>query len=142
MVGCSRKAAPATTTVVVDSTRVEIRYRDVPVPVPGETVTIIEQIECDSLTNKPKPKEFKAKGTKAVVTGKIDEQGNLNVTGGCDSLTAIIQAMDSLIFRLKHEKKTIEEKEYVTRNIDKFCRWFTGIALLLTTGYIILKLKR
>jgi hypothetical protein len=142
VVGCTRKGAPSTTTVVIDSTRVEVKYRDVPVPVPGETVTITEYIECDSTTNKPKPKKFEARGEKAVVTGSIDEQGKLNVTGGCDSLTAIVKAQDSLIFRLKHEKKTIVEVQYLTRGIDKFCRWFTGIVLLLTTGYIILKLKR
>lgn len=143
VVGCSRKAVPATIEVR-DSIRTEIKYRDVPVPVPGEKVKVIEYIECDSVTNKPKPVSIKAKGKKAFVNVTIDKQGKLEATGGCDSLVAIIQAQDKEIFQLRHRREVKIQKVHEPRWYDIAARWislFTLLGILLLILVTFLKLK-
>jgi hypothetical protein len=142
--GCSRKITSTTTSKVSDSLSVKIVPRFITVNVPGETVTVKEYIECDSLTNKPKPKEFKAATGRAKVTVSVKADGELIATGGCDSLKLQLEARDSIIYHLRREEKeTVREKVvYETRPIDKFCRPFTGIALLLITGFIFYKLNK
>lgn len=139
--GCSRKAAPSTSVEITDSTITKEVPRIIEVHVPGDTVIIQEYIECDSLTNKPKPKKLSASHARAFVSVSIDSTGMLEASGGCDSLRKEIEVMDKEIFRLRHEKKTITAVEYKTRGIDIFCRWFTGIAIVLLIIYVILKIK-
>jgi hypothetical protein len=143
VVGCGRKAVPSITSEVRDSIVVREVPRLVEVKVPGETVTVKEYIECDPVTNKPKQKDIKANTGRAHVAVAVRSDGLLTASGGCDSLTAVIQQMDKEIFRLRHEKR--EEvrvvTQYKTRDIDVFCRWFTAIVLLIIILYTIVKFK-
>lgn len=130
VVGCSRKAAPSTTTEVTDSIHVREVPRFFEVKIPGDTVTVVEYIECDSVTNKPKPFTIKSKSKRASIVVNVDKNGLLTSTGVCDSLQQVIQAMDKEIFRLRIEKSKKVVPAYITRDIDKACRWIAGIVLL------------
>jgi hypothetical protein len=137
--GCSSRVAPSI------STKVEVRdsivYQEVPriveVKVPGEKVTITKYIECDSVTNKPKPVEIKVKSakSKASVSVKVDSTGLMTATGGCDSLKLALEVMDKELFHYKHEKSDTKEVKpqiiYKTLTIDIFCRWFSAIVLVV-----------
>ena len=141
--GCSRKTMTSTSEVR-DSTVIKYVPRLVEVKVPGDTVTIKELIECDELTNKPKPFLRKSKTAKAKVSVAIDKRGMLTATGGCDSLKTVVQTMDKEIFRLRHESKTQTETkiEYKTRTIDKWARTICLIEVIALAGYIFYKLNR
>jgi hypothetical protein len=152
VVGCSPRAVPSTTTdtktVVRDSIIVKEVPRIVEVKVPGETVVVKEFIECDSTTNKPKPKVIKARHGNAFVKVKIESDGSATATGGCDSLQALVEVKDKEILHLKEklteksktETKVITQKK--TRTIDIFCRCFTGIVLSIILLVLISKLKK
>lgn len=143
VVGCSRKAAPSTYTVEkeTDSIHTKIEYRDVPVLVPGEKVVVKEYIECDKATNQPKEKEIKAKSGKSFVDVSIKKDGSITATGGCDSLTVVIQAKDSIIAHYKTMSKSKTETKVVTEYInhwyDPYCRGFSLIVLLAITLYLV-----
>jgi hypothetical protein len=136
LVGCKQPPAATITEHRKDSIDTRIVYRDVPVPVPGEKVVVTEYIKCDSVTNKPLPVTIVGKGKKAFTKTTIDKDGKLESTGGCDSLTAVIQAKDSVISRYseytrKEVKPTII---YRTRTIDWWAR-IVAIVAILYTGY-------
>lgn len=142
--GCNRKIVSSTTTKVRDSLIVKEVPRIVTVTIPGDTVTVKEYIECDSITNKPKPKEFKSGNGRAKVSVMIADDGSLTATGGCDSLQRAIEVRDKIIEKFhseeKNELKTVVE--YKTRGIDKFCRWFTAISIILIVAYIFYRLNK
>jgi hypothetical protein len=138
--GCSRKAI-TTTTEVKDSIVTRYVPRLVEVKVPGDTVAIYEYLECDSVTNKPKPFSAKAKSKKAHVAVVIDSTGKLSATGGCDSLKALLKAMDKELFHYRHEKKEEVIPQFKTRKIDVILRWIAITYLLLTVAYILKKLN-
>jgi hypothetical protein len=143
VVGCSRKVVPATHEVR-DSVHVSIEYRDVAVPVPGDTVEVTEYLECDSLTKKPKPVNIKAKATKAFVNIIIDDHGKMSVTGGCDSLIAIVKSMEKQILKLKHEKKTVIQEVRKLRWYDHAAHYISLVTLVCFAAlviYALIKLK-
>lgn len=142
--GCSRKAAPSITSEVRDSIIIQYVPRTVEVKLPGDTVTLTEYIECDSVTNKPKPVKFNVHSKRAKVKVEIDSEGKLTATGGCDSLKGVIQLLDKEILRLRSEKRKEVQvvTEYKTRGIDIFCRCFTGCFFLLLTLFVLFKLKK
>jgi hypothetical protein len=145
VVGCSSRVAPSISTK--EKVRDSIVVREVPriveVVVPGETITVTKYIECDSVTNKPKPVELIVKSVKSKVTLKVDSTGLMTATGGCDSLKLALQAMDRELFHYKHEKTEIKEPQviYKTRSIDIFCRWFSAIVLVLLGIIIFHKIR-
>jgi hypothetical protein len=142
LASCSKKLT-TTTTVVKDSIIVKEVPRMVEVFVPGATVTVKEYIECDSLTNKPKPKKIQAQTGKAFTSVEVKADGTLTAIGGCDSLQHLVQVLDKEVFRLRYEKKdsVLTKIEYRTRCIDKFCRWFTGISIASCLLFLGLHLK-
>jgi len=139
---CSKKTF-TNTSQTKDSIHIEYKERLVEVPVPGDTVEVEKLIECDSLTNKPKPFTVKMKSGRARINLKVDSKGSLTATGICDSLTRIVKLADKEIFRLREkiEKLEVLKTEYKTRTIDKIARWFMLVALLTGGGLIVLKLK-
>lgn len=143
LASCSKRTT-STTSSVRDSIIIKEVVRIDTVKLPGATVTIREQIECDSVTNKPKPATLSGQGGRAKIKVSIDSAGMLTATGGCDSLNQIIKALDREVYHLRHEQKkeTVTVTEYKTRGIDKFCRWFTGISLLLIILIVVLKIYR
>jgi len=150
VVGCSRKTAPSTSIEYSkeDSVHAEIKHRDVPVPVPGETVVVHDTIDCDKLTNKPKEEHIKAKSGKAFVDVNIHKDGSITASGGCDSLTAVIQAKDSIIAHyqtiIKSKTEVKVETEYINHWYDPYCRGLALIILIAIALYILhtfLKIK-
>jgi hypothetical protein len=145
--GCSRKVTSATETHEVsvdDSTHIEYVPQYVEIKLPGDTVTVVQRIECDSLTNKPKPFMIKAKSTRMMLRVDLDSKGDLITTCAEDSLKQIVKTMDKTIFHLRHEvdvsKKIVPQ--YLTRKIDIICRWIAGIVVGLTVGYGIYRLTK
>ncbi len=143
VVGCSRKVAPSITIAEKekDSSHTEIRYRDVPVPVPGEKVIVHDTIDCDKVTNKPKATHIKAKSGKSFVDVDIHNDGSVTASGGCDSLKLIIQAKDSVIAQYhttafnKTETKVVTE--YINHWYDAYCRGISILVLLTIAIYIL-----
>lgn len=151
VVGCGRRAVPSTTTETITIVKDSIIVKEVPkiveVTVPGDTVTVTEVIECDSVTNKPKAKKVKAGNGRAKVQLNIDASGNATVIGGCDSAKIAIQVLERQIEKYRNEStaksKTVVKTvvKYRTRGIDVFCRWFTGIVLFIILLVLYQKLK-
>ena len=128
---------------VKDSIHIEYVPREVVVTLPGDTVEIIKVIECDPVTNKPKPFQISKKATKAKIHLKVNSSGQLTATGSCDSLRQVITALDKEVFHLRKEKKsTVKVVEvFKTRKIDKFCRWFTIIVVVGGAIYIYMRIR-
>lgn len=142
VMACSQKTA-VSSTEVTDSTVTRYVTRIDTVIIPGEKVTLKEYIECDTVTNKPKPFQAKAKKGKAYVSVKIEPTGELTAQGGCDSLTQVIKAMDKEIYRLRHEKKfeVKVEKEYINHWYDPPARFISLLTIVVVAGYVVIKLK-
>ena len=142
VMACSQKTA-VSSTEVTDSTVTRYVTRIDTVTIPGEKVTLKEYIECDKVTNKPKPFKAKAKNGKAHVSVKIEPTGELTAQGGCDSLKQVVSLMDKEIFRLRHEKKLEVRvvKEYKTHWFDPPARVISLLAILFVAGYIFIKLN-
>lgn len=144
VVACGRKTVPSITTEVRDSIIIKEVPRLVEVPVPGAIVTVNEFIECDSNTNKPIPKRIEANSGKARASLDVRADGSTILTGGCDSLLVLVNAMDKEIRHL-HSEKTKEVRPvpvYKTRSVDIFCRWFTCIVGVLVIGLFFRKLNQ
>lgn len=132
---CSRKTVSTTSvTTEKDSTYVKEISRDVEVKIERDTVTITEFIECDSVTNKPKPIKIKKSSTRASINIDISSDGKLTATSECDSLNAIIEVKDREIHRLT-QKETKETT--ITDKTRRFPWWgFLLIGFLL--GVIVM----
>lgn len=139
--GCGRKVVPSITTEVSDSVLVREVPRFIPVPIPGDTVEIERLVECDSVTNKPKPFAVTKKATRASLQVSIDTAGRLQSKAICDSLQKIVEAKDREIRRIRKEKTVIEKPVYVTTGFDRFCRWWFAITATILIVTIFLKLK-
>lgn len=140
---CSPKVI-TTTSEVKDSVRVEYVPREVLVQLPGDTVQVVQWIECDSTTNKPKPFTVKAKSSRSKLNLKVNSSGELTATASCDSLQQIVNVLDKEVFRLRHESsKNVEVvTQYKTRRIDIICRWYAGLSVLMLILFVVLKFYR
>lgn len=139
--GCGRKVVPSTTTEVSDSVLVKEVPRFITVTTPADTVLIERLIECDSVTNKPKPFNVKRKSRQARLIVNVDTTGKLTTTGICDSLQKVIEAKDKEIYHLRKEKMTIRIPVYTTSDFDIFCRWWFATTAIILIVTIFLKLK-
>jgi len=144
VVGCGRKAVPTTSikSEVHDSVITKEVTRFVAVKLPGDTVTITDYIECDSITNKPLPKKINAHGARAKIAITINSSGLITGTGGCDSIKAVVEAKDKLIYQLRIENKTLNETKFVHQPawFDIAARWIASVFILLIIGCVVLKL--
>jgi hypothetical protein len=129
---CSRKTV-TTSTNVTDTTTIREIIRYDTIRTPGDTIRISELIECDSITNKPKPITIRERVGRATASVTINNQGQLQVQASCDSLENIIRIMDKEIFRLRHETKTV----YYEKKPSKFKQWIDNVTYTLL-GLIIL----
>lgn len=139
---CCKKFT-TTTTIVKDSVIVKEVPRLVEVPVPGDTVKIIDVIECDSLTNKPKPKKIQATTGRAFTSVEVKADGTLTATGGCDSLLQVIEVMDREITRMRSETTETETTQiaYRATTFDIFLRWLFGIVIAAVGIRTLLRFK-
>lgn len=143
VVGCSRKVT-STTTEVTDSVHVREVPRFITITEPGDTVVLERMIECDSITNKPKPFTTSKKSGRASVTLSVDESGKLTSTNVYDSLHKVIKVMDKEIYRLKHTKQreTVTVTEYKKRSFDSFTNWWFAITAIVLICFIFFQLKK
>lgn len=143
---CSKKVVPISDSVTIinsDSTHVEDKFTPDTVRIAGDTVRLVKVIECDEKTNKPVPFAAKLKSGRESVGLTLNSKGELNVAGICDSLNRVIQVKSETIYRLRKELsvKQTTSVQFITRKIDLYCRWFSGIVLALCVGYGAAKLK-
>lgn len=137
---CSKKIS-TTTSSVRDSTVIREIIKHDTVHVKADTITIKQMIECDSVTNKPKPFKIKEHSGRAKATVEVKTNGELTVIASCDSLELVVQTMDREIFRLRHEKK----ETTILKQPSKFKIWidytayFLSILLIL---YIVFKVVK
>jgi hypothetical protein len=136
---CSCKPPAATTKEVShnqrDSVHEKITERLVPYAVPGETVTVTEYIECDSVTNKPKPAKGSARNGKSETSFDLDKNGKLTSKCKCDSVELLLKETQKEVYTLKQtsdkEKDSEVRIEYKTRDIDRVCRMMAVILIVV-----------
>ena len=130
---CKSVVPPQVTTNTMDSTMVEVRERVDTLWMAGEVLEVPVYIECDSLTNKPKPFKQKKVGKNVSATANLDKKGLLTLTCKEDSLMVVTKKLDSIVFRLRHEDKTITLPPVVTHTphwFDIGFRWWALVTAL------------
>lgn len=135
--GCKRP--PVRNEYRSDSTHVQELVRIDTVQLQGDSILVEVPIECDSLTNQPKPVKYRFNSSLSSLT--VTGSGILSINSIRRPQRLLFPGKDRIEYRDKGVEKEVVVTEYITRRIDIFCRWFTGIALLLTLLYIIYKLK-
>jgi hypothetical protein len=141
-VGCGRKIMPSVTTEVKDSIVIKEVPRYIFVDVPGDTVKVPPVvIECDPVTNKPKPFRTAVKSGRASASATLNDKGELTIVSACDSLHRIVQVMDKELYHFRHESKSEIKTtiEYRTRKIDIICRWISGAVVALIVAFVAFK---
>lgn len=140
-VGCNQKFASSVTTKVSDSTWVTETPRTIDVLIPGYSLGVKRMIECDSITNKPKPFVVEKKEEHASLRTEVTEEGELIADSKCDSLVKQVEVLEQKIHTLRTEKTdTIQPIiQYKTRQIDIVCRWIAGATVLAVGGFTALK---
>ena len=105
---------------------------------PGDSVTFIEYLDCDTATNKPKPVIIEGRSNQARVSVAIGTGGQAKITCLCDSLREVVKVYDKELFRLRHESKVTVKTvvEYRTRQIDIVGRWVLVVLLVLVLLYL------
>jgi hypothetical protein len=141
VMGC-RSSKAVITKDVIDSTRITVTPRLIPIEIPERKLGIQMWIKCDPVTNKPIPvtQEFKGENTKAVFN--LDDQGNMTGNVTCDSLQRLVEVRDSTIIRLRKES-TVTEKIIEVHK----ARWYDHLsyaanAILIILTLILLLFKR
>lgn len=146
LAACAKKITPSNSIswLVEDSTHVGEVARQDTIYVPGDTIRLTQMIDCDKVTNKPKPTSGTARSIRGGVAISVDKTGKLVAIAVCDSLASVVTVMDKEIFRLRHSEKKEKEVivEYRTRKIDIFCRYISGGLLLLIIGYVVAKVRK
>lgn len=141
MWSCASKTF-TTSKEVYDTTYVEYRDRLVTYRVPADSAKLVPiRIECDPVTNKPKPVMGKKKSGRATVTAGVNASGDLFARSDCDELKGEINAQDKIIRQLRRELEQRTKTEYRVPLIHKVALWYMIITILLGAGYLVLKLK-
>jgi len=136
LLACRTAVPPQVATNTFDSTMVEVRERVDTLWMDGEILEIPVYIECDSTTNKPKPMSIKKAGKNVSASASLDKKGLLKIRCKEDSLMMVTRKLDSIVFRLRHQDKTITLPPVVTHTpywFDVLFRWWA----LLTAIYIV-----
>lgn len=125
-------------TVIVERLRVDTLH------IAGDTIRLAGvQIKCDSLTNLPKPLDFRRQSGRARLGLTIGATGILTAESTCDSLQRIVEIRDKEVYRLRSRLSTVVKPPvFRTRTIDYFCRCFTVVVVLLIAGAIYLRIRR
>jgi hypothetical protein len=138
---CSRRVITQTVEhTIIDSVYVTLKPRDTTIYIPGDTVRITDIIECDSITNKPKPINISSRSGRAQAQVQITADGRLNILAHCDSLEQVITVMDKEIFRLRQEKRTINV--VTEKKPSKLRVWANNIAWTLAIIFLAIILIR
>ena len=129
---CSKKIT-STTSSVRDSIIIREIVRYDTVRVKADTIRVKQIIECDSVTNKPKPFKIKEHSGRAKATVEVKSNGELTVTASCDSLELVVQTLDREVFRLRHEQK----QSTTIKQPSKFKIWIDYSAYALALIFIL-----
>lgn len=139
---CTKRVI-STNSSVTDSTIIKEVVRFDTLRIKGDTVRITERIECDSITNKPKPFRIRERSGRATALVEVNQAGELTVEAACDSLEKVIQLLDREIFRLRQEKKVVT----IIETPSKFKQWIDytsrilAVLFLLYIGFNVIKNK-
>ena len=129
---CSKKIT-TTQTTIKDSTIIKETVRLDTVRIKGDTVRVTHMIDCDSLTNKPKPFKINKRSGRASANVEVKADGSLQVEAVCDSLEKIVALMDREIFRLRQEKvltTVYKQPSQIKIWFDWTCRILAAIFIL------------
>lgn len=129
---CSKKTTTSTTTITETADTVEIVRVDT-LTIEGDTVRITELIECDSITNKPKPFKLRSKSGRATLSVMVDAAGELKADATCDSLQKIIESKDKIISKLRLEKNVITKMQ----EPSKWQTWFDVTCKVLAALFVV-----
>lgn len=141
LLSCSKKIVTTTSSSeILDSTFMTETTQYDTIFVAGDTVILKEWVECDSVTNKPKPFKAKAKSGRASITLEVTDRGTLKVEGVCDSLQRLVETKDREIFRLR--KETSNKSTTITKQPSKLKVWFDISCQLLAGLFVLLLLAR
>ena len=141
LAGCKSSQPAQHDTIIRDSISYVERYHTDTVSIPGDTLTLTAWIECDSITNKPKPVNSRSGSSRGSASITIDANGRLQADVILNLYKAQVQRLTKELYRAQQEKELIIEvkTEYKTRRIDIFCRWVAGFSLLIFALYTLKK---
>jgi hypothetical protein len=123
-----------------DSVLVQERVRIDTVQLQGDSILVEIPIECDSLTNQPKPIKYRFESSLSSLT--VSGSGIFSIQSIRRPQQMTLPGIDRIEYRNKVVEKEIPVIEYRSRWYDKFCRWFTILVLLPLLTAIILKLRK
>lgn len=126
------------TSKVRDSVNVtKTQKKDSIVYVKGDSVKIVQYIECDDKTNMPIPSTHTAKKGNTLLKSSIDKNGKQTIVSQCDSIREVNKELLVTISRQHSEVKdrVVTKEVYKTRTIDIICRWICGLILSSLIGY-------
>ncbi len=122
----SCRKAPARSERVTDSVRVEVRTREVPVFIPGDSVTVRDSVPCPDMN-------LSAKSDRTRVDVKIKDN-QLSATATCPDFNTTAPVQDSIIQQSRKEIITVTDS-CVTPWYDIACRYALGCTLLIILLY-------
>jgi hypothetical protein len=135
LAGCCKKPINKK---VVDSVTVRRIERTKTIKGPPESIKINQLIECDSITNKPKPAKTTQTGPGLTITTAIDTTGVLSIECNTDSLKRVIKELETVINKTEStEKKPV----HLVKWYDKTARAISIILILFIILYVVVKLK-
>lgn len=141
---CEMKFPPEEKVVTKDTFiyKEVVKYRDTTIIIPGKTVTIEKEVNCDSLKRAQLPKTtVKSGNLNATVEIK---DGKLKVDCKADSLEQVIKLKEKTISELQ-KSSTVKETiwdVYQVHWYDTFCRWYFIITATFITLWIYFKRRR
>ncbi len=149
MPSCNRKqiaSSSNTQLIIKDSISIVEKIKLDTFIIAGDTILKTIQIECDSITNKPKPFEHKSKGKRTDNTLTLDSTGVLTSTCIADSLLHIVaqKEREIAVWKALAYTKDTYEIEYI-KYIPKFYKicFLVAISIIgLTTLKFILKWRK
>lgn len=116
---------PSETTTVIE-------YRDTTIEIPGETVTVIDSVYCDSLGNVYSMRLSEKDGQLIRLKTQINNN-KYTIVAKVDTIYKVIEG--NTIY--KTQTKTIKVKEKYIPGFVSFLAWAGGIFLILFLSYVI-----
>lgn len=101
-------------------------------------------IDPKLLANLPKGAKYESKQGNATATAKLADDGTIEITANCDSLTLLIDELTTEVYRYKESNKALVTKLSKKETIElsgwqNFQIWCGRILLSLIIVYIIYK---
>lgn len=124
-------------------TKIEIRERLVPVPVPADSSTLTALFECDSLNRVQMSEIHELKSKRMQSELSFDKPtGTLNYDTKSIRDTIYWPAKDSLVYKDKPYPVEVEKIVYEQTAVQKFLTILGGIALIVVVIGVFLKFMK